>query len=104
MQELLTPDGIAALAAAGLALLALLLLAVLWRRVTRLRAGQTVVLGEHGERDLVAHAQRLESGFRDLQEWAEEVMHGLGTRITHDRESPRRRRGVRGGRPLRRLR
>ena len=30
----------------------------------------------------MAHAQRLEGGFRDLQEWAEEVMHGLGARIT----------------------
>jgi hypothetical protein len=80
-QQFLTPAGIAALSACGLALLALLLVAMVWRTVRRLRVAQTVVLGEHGERDLVAHAERLEGGFRDLQEWVEEVMQGLGARM-----------------------
>jgi hypothetical protein len=81
MQDLLAPVGIAALAACALAVLGLVIVGVLWTRVRRLRAAQTTVLGEHGTRDLVAHAERLESGFRDLQEWVDEVMQRLDGRI-----------------------
>jgi hypothetical protein len=40
-----------------------------------------MVLGEHGERDLVAHAERLETGFVDLRDWVEEVLGGLDQRV-----------------------
>jgi hypothetical protein len=65
--------GIAALAAGGLALLALVLVAVLWRRVARLRRDQRVVLGD-GERDLVAHAADTERQFKALHEWVIDVV------------------------------
>jgi hypothetical protein len=81
MQDLLTVPGIAALVASVLALVALVVGLVLWVRVRRLRAAQTVVLGDHEQRDLVAHADRLEHGFRDLQEWVDEVMQRWEGRI-----------------------
>jgi hypothetical protein len=74
MDELTSTEGIVALAAAGLALLALVACAVLAARLRRLRAAQSAVLGEHGQRDLVAHAARLESGFGDLRDWVEEAL------------------------------
>src|SRR4051794_41801989 len=74
MDDLTTTQGIAALAAAGLALIALILAIVLAVKLRRLRANQLAVLGGADKRDLVAHAARLETGFSDLRDWVEESL------------------------------
>jgi Protein of unknown function (DUF4446) len=81
MNDLTSTQGIVALAAAGVAVVALLLAIVLAVKLRRLRASQRAVLGQHGDRDLVAHAQRLETGFVDLRDWMEEVLQGLDQRV-----------------------
>ena len=83
MDELTTTQGIAALAAGGVAVLALLLVLVLAFKVRRMRQNQTAVLGDYGSRDLVAHAERLESGFTQLRDWVEESMHSIDERMGH---------------------
>ena len=47
----------------------------------RLRAAQRAVLGEHGERDLVAHAAGLEQAFRSLHGYVEDVAARLDGRL-----------------------
>ena len=82
MDELTSTQGIAALAAGGVALLALLFCIVLAFKLRRLRRTQAAVLGSNGERrDLVQHAARLEQGFTDLREWVEETMFRLDERM-----------------------
>src|SRR4051812_53719 len=82
MDDLTSTTGIVALAAAGVAVAALLLTAFLAMRIRRLRRAQTAVLGEgNDQRDLVAHAQRLETGFAQLREWVEETMEQIGSRM-----------------------
>ena len=79
MDELTSTTGIAALAAGGTALLALVATLVLALRLRRVRRDQRVVLGDAGERDLAAHAADLERGFRELHEYVEDVagkLHG----------------------------
>ena len=56
MHELSTTTGIVALAAGGVAVIALLSVVVLALRLSRVRANQRVVFGERNPRDLVAHA------------------------------------------------
>jgi Protein of unknown function (DUF4446) len=81
MNDLGSTQGIVALAAGGVGVLALLLAVVLAVKLQRLRAAQTVVLGPHGERDLVSHAERLETGFVQLRDWVEEVLSTLDQRV-----------------------
>ena len=81
MNDLTTTQGIVALAAAAVAVVALLFAVVLAIKLRRLRASQQVVLGGHGDRDLVTHAERLERGFVDLRDWVEEVLQGLDQRV-----------------------
>jgi hypothetical protein len=64
---------VAACAAAGLALLLAL---VLWRRIARIHAAQTVVLGS-GRRDLLDFAVALQSRIDDLHRAVDEVAAGL---------------------------
>ena len=66
VSELGSTAGLVAVAAAALALIALVLAAVLARRIGRLRRAQQAVLGGHGQ-DLVAHAAGLQEQFRALQ-------------------------------------
>ena len=73
MNDLSDPAGIAALSAGVLALISLVLAIVLALRVRRLRAAQKVVLGEHGDADLAAHAASLHQAFSALHERVEEV-------------------------------
>src|SRR5829696_898410 len=80
MDELTTTQGIVALAAAGVAVIALLLGIVLATKLRRLRAAQRAVLGDGEQRDLVGHAARLEAGFVDLRDWVEEAAAGLDAR------------------------
>ncbi|HZI91487.1 MAG TPA: DUF4446 family protein [Thermoleophilaceae bacterium] len=81
MDELSSPEGIVAVAAAGLALVALLLAGSLFVKLRRLRHAQRAVLGEAGQRDLVAHASRLEQGFLELREWVEETATAIESRM-----------------------
>jgi hypothetical protein len=81
MDELTSTQGIVALAAAGVAVVALLLAVALAVKLRRLRAAQSMVLGAHGQRDLVTHAERLEKGFVDLRDWVEEVFRRLDERV-----------------------
>ena len=86
MDDLTTTQGIVAMAAGGVAVIALLRAVVLAVRLRRLRTAQRVVLGEHGQRDLVAHAARLEGAFVDLREWVEETARSLEQRMTTGEE------------------
>ncbi len=81
MDELTTTQGIVALAAGGVALVALMLAVVLAFKLRRLRRAQRAVLGDAGERDLVRHAERLETGFVELRDWVEETATGLERRV-----------------------
>jgi Protein of unknown function (DUF4446) len=81
MHELTSTTGIVAMAAGGVAVVALLFATYLAARLRRLRQAQTAVMGEDGQRDLVAHAQRLETGFTDLREWVEETMERIAQRM-----------------------
>ena len=83
MDELTTTEGIVALAAGGVAVVALLLALVLAFKVRRMRQAQSAVLGDYGSRDLVSHAERLESGFTQLRDWVEESMHSIDGRMAH---------------------
>ena len=74
-------EGIVALAAAGVAGVALILAIVLAFRVRRLRASQKAVLGDAGQLDLIEHSARLEQGFVDLRDWVEETAAGIETRM-----------------------
>jgi hypothetical protein len=65
----------AALAAGALALLLVVLVIALWRSVRRLRRAQTVVLGHHEQRDIVAHMESLDSQVRNMRE-AVEILTG----------------------------
>ena len=79
--DLTTAAGIAALAAGGVAVLALLLVLVLWIKLRRVRTAQTAVLGTSGERDLVTHAENLEIGFAQLQGLVEETFRRVEERL-----------------------
>jgi hypothetical protein len=80
VDELTTTQGITALAAGGVAVLALLGCLVLALRLRRLRREQSVVLGE-GSRDLVAHAAALQHDFRALRDWMEDMASQLDRRM-----------------------
>ena len=81
MNDLTSTQGIVAMAAGGVAVAALLFAIVLAFKLRRLRRAQTAVMGEHGARDLVAQAARLEMGFAELREWVEDTMERVGVRI-----------------------
>ena len=81
MDDLGSAQGIVALAAAGIALVALIFVLALAVKLRRVRAAQRVVLGAHGQHDLVQHASRLESAFVDLRDWVEDTAAGLDGRM-----------------------
>jgi Protein of unknown function (DUF4446) len=80
VDELTTTQGIVALAAAGLALLALIWALVLAIKLRRLRAAQRTVLGGQ-EADLVAHAAQIQEAFVQLRDWVEETAAHLEQRM-----------------------
>jgi hypothetical protein len=82
MDQLLSTEGIVAMAAAAVAVVALVLGISLAVTTRRLKVAQRAVLGEAGERDLVAHAARLETGFVDLRDWVEETAAKLEERMS----------------------
>ena len=80
MDELTTTQGIAALAAGGVAVLALLGCLLLALRLRRLRREQSVVLGD-GSQGLVAHAASLQHDFAALRDWMEDMAAQLDRRM-----------------------
>ena len=78
--ELSSTGGIVALAAAGVAVLALCLSVVMFLQVRRLRSDQRVVLGEQGV-DLVGHAAALDASFRALHSYVTDIAERLDARV-----------------------
>ncbi len=74
-------QGIVAIAAAAVAVAALLGIVALSISVRRLRSAQRLVLGEHGQEDLVAHAAALHEGFEALREYLDEAAARLDGRL-----------------------
>lgn len=73
-------QGILALAAAAVAVVALLGCAALLIAVRRLRASQRVVLGSE-QRDVIVHAAALQQSFEELREYVGEVAERLDVRL-----------------------
>src|SRR4029077_11479481 len=74
-------QGIIAIAAAAVALLALIGCAALFASMRRLRRAQALVLGEQGEQDLVAHAARMQEAFEALRSYVDDVALRLDGRL-----------------------
>ena len=81
MDDLNSTQGIVALAAAGLALVAFVWVVVLTLKLRRVRSAQRTLLGAE-EADLVAHAAALQDAFVQLRDWVEEVASGLEGRVS----------------------
>jgi hypothetical protein len=73
--------GIIALAAAAVAVLALIACLALLLRIRRLARRQRLVLGEGGERDLVALAADLHDAFEALRSYVDDVATRLDARL-----------------------
>jgi hypothetical protein len=86
MDELSSTTGIVALAAAGLAFIALVWAIVVTVQLRRMRAAQSGVLGEHGQRDLVTHAADLDEAFRALRDHVDVVHGAIDERLTEAEE------------------
>jgi hypothetical protein len=80
VDDLNSTQGIVALAAAGVAAIALLWVIVLGVKLRRMRAAQRTILGGQ-ETDLAAHAASLQEAFVQLRDWVEEVAAGLEGRV-----------------------
>ena len=50
-------------------------------QLRRLRGAQSAVLGEHGQRDLVAHAAELDAAFRALHDHVDDVHRAIDERL-----------------------
>jgi hypothetical protein len=74
-------QGIVAIAAAALAVIALVACAALAMTVRKLRSSQRLVIGEQGERDVVAHAAAMQDAFEALREYVEDVAARLDGRL-----------------------
>jgi hypothetical protein len=79
VNDLTTTQGIVALAAGGVGLVALVFALVLAFKLRSLRRSQSAVLGD-GSRDLVSHAAQLDAAFGDLREYVEEALARLEQR------------------------
>jgi uncharacterized protein DUF4446 len=80
VDDLNSTQGIVALAAAGVATVALLWVIVLSLKLRRVRAAQRTILGGD-EIDVAAHAASLQEAFVQLRDWVEEVAAGLEGRV-----------------------
>jgi hypothetical protein len=80
VHNLTSTAGIVALAAAGVAVVALLFCVVLAVRLSRVRASQRAILGE-GNEDLVAHAATLQQHFQALNDYVQDVATELNGRM-----------------------
>jgi Protein of unknown function (DUF4446) len=82
VHELSSTTGIVALAAGGLALVALLAVLAQVRALRRVRADQRAILGGSSPHDLVTHAAELGRGFGALNDYVADVASRLETRLT----------------------
>jgi hypothetical protein len=83
-------QGIVALAAAAVAVVALIGCVVLAFSVRRLRRDQRVILGDEGESDVVAHVAALQEGYEALHRYVEDTAIHLDGRLA-DAEATLRR-------------
>ena len=74
-------QGIIAIAAGAVAVLALIGCVVLMLSVRRLRRAQLLVLGEQGEQDLAAHAAGMQDAFEALRGYVDDVAVRLDGRL-----------------------
>jgi hypothetical protein len=74
-------QGLVALGAAAVAGIALLACLALMLSIRRLRRAQRVVLGEQGQRDLIAHAAAMQDAFAGLHEYVEVLAARLDGRL-----------------------
>jgi hypothetical protein len=74
-------QGIIAIAAAAIAVVALILGIVLAANVRRLRRAQRLLLGDAGERDLIAHAAGMQDAFEALRSYVEDASRRLDGRL-----------------------
>ncbi len=74
-------QGIIAIAAAAAAVVALVGCIVLGVSVRRIRRAQRLVLGEQGERDVVAHVVAMQDAFAALQVYVEDTATRLDERL-----------------------
>jgi uncharacterized protein DUF4446 len=79
--SLTTTQGIVALAAAAVAVVALVLCIALLVNQRRIRRAQRFVLGDQGPQDLVAHAARIEDAFEALRLYVDDVALRLDDRL-----------------------
>jgi Protein of unknown function (DUF4446) len=82
VNELTSTTGIVALAAGGLALVAIACAVVLAIKLRRLRVSQRAVLGTSGRDDLIAHAERLDRQFAELTNYVNDAAERLDARMT----------------------
>jgi hypothetical protein len=81
VDDLNSTQGIVALAAGGVGVVALLWVVVLSIKLRRVRAAQRTILGGQ-DVDLAAHAASLQEAFVQLRDWVEEVASGLEGRVS----------------------
>jgi Protein of unknown function (DUF4446) len=74
-------QGIVAIAAAAIAVVALITCGALAMSVRKLRRSQRLVIGEQGERDVVAHAAAMQDAFEALRGYVEDVAARLDGRL-----------------------
>jgi hypothetical protein len=74
-------QGIIAIAAGAVAIVALLCCLALAISLRRLRRAQALVLGEHGQEDVIAHAARLQDAFEALRAYVDDVALRLDDRL-----------------------
>jgi hypothetical protein len=74
-------QGIIAIAAAAVAVVALLACALLSVRMRTLRQAQRLLIGEHDEQDLAAHAAGMQQAFESLRDYVEETALRLDGRL-----------------------
>ena len=82
-------QGIIAIAAAGVAVVALIVAISLAVALRRLRNTQRVVMGDHQERDLIDHAAGMQDAFKDLQDYVEEAAVRLDGRLAQTEQAMR---------------
>ena len=81
VSDLSSTQGIVALGAAGGAGVALIACGLLANSLRRMRARQSVVLGDRNTRDLVAHSAALDDAFESLRRYVEDTALRLDTRL-----------------------
>jgi hypothetical protein len=74
-------QGIVAIAAGAVALVALIFCLALMLRLRRVRRAQQLVLGDGGQQDVVAHAARMQEAFEALRAYVDDVAMRLDGRL-----------------------